>query len=96
MRDDGGMPDVQRDPELLRAHARTAADLAASAAAAVRGWDEHELDAGARAELERLTTAVGHAVGELTELSAVLEAAAAAVGAVDADLRAQVRRGLAP
>lgn len=95
MRDDVRMPDVQRDPELLRAHARTAADLAASAAEAVRGWDEHELEPDDRAELERLATAVGHAVAELTELSAVLDGAAA-VGEVDADLRARVRRALAP
>ncbi len=95
MRDDVRMPDVQRDPELLRAHARTAADLAGSAAEAVRGWDEHELEPDDRAELDRLATAVGHAVAELTELSAVLDAAAA-VGDVDADLRARVRRALAP
>lgn len=89
------MPDVQRDPELLRAHARMAADLAGSAAAAVHGWDDHDLRPADRAELERLVTAVGHAVAELTEMSAVLDAAAA-VGVVDADVREQVRRALAP
>ncbi|MDN5859749.1 MAG: hypothetical protein L0H84_14110 [Pseudonocardia sp.] len=89
------MPDVQRDPELLRAHARTATELAASAAAVSRGWDENQLDPAERAELDRITTAVGHAVAELTELSAVLDAAAA-VGDVDADLRVQVRQALMP
>jgi len=97
MRHDGRMADVQRDTELLRGHARTAADLAEAAAAAVRGWQEHErsLALGAAAELDRLVTAVGHAVAELTDTAAVLDAASA-VGDVDVEVRDRVRRALAP
>jgi hypothetical protein len=95
MRHDGRMADVQRDTELLRAHARTAAELAQAAAAAVRGWEEHELPPAAAAELDRLVTAVGHAVAELADTAAVL-GAAAAVGDVDVELRDRVRRALAP
>jgi hypothetical protein len=89
--------DVQRDAELLRAHARTAAELAESASAAVRGWQEHEpaLAHGDAAELDRLITAVGHAVAELADTAAVLEAASA-VGDVDVEVRDRVRRALAP
>ncbi|MGI5127423.1 hypothetical protein ACQEVB_11490 [Pseudonocardia sp. CA-107938] len=89
------MADVQRDPELLRAHARTASGLAEAAAAAVRGWEEHELPPAEAADLDRLVTAVGHAVAELAEASAVLDAAAAVDG-VDVELRARMRRALAP
>jgi len=95
MRHDGRMADVQRDTELLRAHARTAADLAEAAAAAVRGWHEHSLAPGDAAELDRLVTAVGHAVAELSDTAAVLEAASV-VGDVDVEVRDRVRRALAP
>jgi hypothetical protein len=96
MRHDGRMADVQRDTELLRAHARTAAELAEAAAAAVLGWQDHEgaLAPGAAAELDRLVTAVGHAVAELTDAAAALDAASV-VGDVDVEVRDRVRRALA-
>lgn len=95
MRHDGRVADVQRDTELLRAHARTAAELAEAASAAVRGWREQELPPGDAAELDRLITAVGHAVAELTDTAAVLDAASS-VGDVDVEVRDRVRRALAP
>lgn len=87
-------PDVDRDPELLRAHSRAAADLACTLAAAADDADEppwrHPADV---AERERLTTALRAAVHELVALAADL-AVAARVEHVDGEAAHALRRAL--
>ena len=87
-------PDVHRDPERLRAHAREARDLAETLESALRGRADHVLPTTADAAvLDRLVTVVGHAVQELAELAAVLTVAAT-VDDADSAALAALRRAL--
>jgi len=74
-------------PARLHAHAGTASGLAEELHVALRG-----APAGDTFEVERLQGAVGAAVCELAELSAVLRGAAAAGSAADADVSAVLAR----
>ncbi len=69
-------PDLHLDPDRLHEHAATAAAVAADLAA-VPGppGDDREAD--------RVRSAVGRAVGDLTELAAALTAVSAAARAAD-------------
>ncbi|SHL00730.1 hypothetical protein SAMN05443637_11624 [Pseudonocardia thermophila] len=89
------MVGLHRDPELLRAHSRTAAALAATAAAAVDGGRDLDVVPVVAAEVDRLVAAVGRAVAELEDTAAAL-AAAAEVAGVDAELADRIRRALGP
>jgi hypothetical protein len=75
-------PELHLHPDRLLAHAATAASLSEELRAALH--DPPALDVGLVAEHERLRAAVGAAVRELAELSAVLAGAASAATAADA------------
>ena len=80
-------PELHLSPDRLHEHARSASGLADELHAALRG-----APVGGGFEVERLLRAVGAAVSELAELSAVLRGAAAAGSAADADVSAALAR----
>ncbi|GAA0910619.1 hypothetical protein [Pseudonocardia zijingensis] len=90
-------PELHLRPDRLHAHAAVASGLADELLAALRGAP---VAAGLFAgERERLDGAVGAAVRELAELSAVLRAAAGAARGAEADVAAvlsRLRDGLGP
>lgn len=84
-------PDVHRDPDRLRRHAREAHRLAETleAGLGVGGRDEHSDPA----EVDRLVVAVRRAVAELNRIGVEL-VAAAQVEHAEADALSALRRAL--
>jgi hypothetical protein len=76
-------PELHMHPDRLHDHARSAAGLAQRL---------HEALRGAPDDVERQLRAVGMAVSELDELSAVLRAAAVTGSTADADVSAVFMR----